>query len=221
MPTIPKPIENQTLVVSNLENPISFIIASSSSSGTWSPSTIILPQINTYDFVFEYKHLRLQLQVLLTFKPMTQCLCCWFAVFHVDSTDSKFCKFNCTLVCMHNYIEIWSMWGNLDSKKEAQVSRGVDKSNSSLLGAHQTFEIHQILTHKQLKHELTIIVIMLARKLTCAAFSMRFRHHFPMWSTARTMETRSMLVLLNLIKWIFQLFLYWYLNTNCCYGKLV
>ena len=106
MRTIPKPIENQTLVVSNLENPISFIIASSSSSGTWSPSTIILPQINTYDFVFEYKHLRLQLQVLLTFKPMTQCLCCWFAVFHVDSTDSKFCKFNCTLVCMHNYIEI-------------------------------------------------------------------------------------------------------------------
>ena len=51
MPTVPKAIENQTLVVSNLENPISFIIASSSSSGTWSPSTIILIflEINTYD----------------------------------------------------------------------------------------------------------------------------------------------------------------------------
>ena len=73
MPTVTKPIENQTLVVSNLENPISFIIASSSSSGTWSPSKIILPQINTSDFVFEYQHLRLKLLVFFTFKPMTQC----------------------------------------------------------------------------------------------------------------------------------------------------
>lgn len=110
MLTVPKPTENQTLVVSNLENPISFIIASSSSSGTWSPSKIILPQINTYDFVFEYEHLRLKLQVFLTFKPMAKCLCCWFGMFHVDSTDTQFCKFNCTSVCMHNYIKIWSMW---------------------------------------------------------------------------------------------------------------